>query len=206
MIALVVALWLALAFVAAVAVRRASFLFPERITSSFDDASRFGEDRGVAARVKEIEALGFEPLGVRVERVGLARTRDVSLASRAHPCFASVHRDWNLVLFYFVTAFDDGTVVLTTSRPIRRRSDRYLAAAQPADALRLHLERVRASTAKPLMQPDRATRLATSRAFYAQPEVRRHVRFTGFLALFNLATVALACGLLLRLASGFSAR
>lgn len=69
------------------------------------------------SEIETLEQLGFERVGVKWETVGPERrtTRSVSFASNAHRCFADWARyDDGTLLFFAFTAFEDGTIVLTS--------------------------------------------------------------------------------------------
>jgi hypothetical protein len=125
---------------------------------------------------RRLEALAFEPLGVKWEQIGLrARTREVSYACQERQAFASIFAfEGSRPRLYFVTPFQDGAVVLTGCyRRSPLHSDLAIATGLPgADvgaALEAHARNVQEMASKghlPFDKWAREERLAATQLWY----------------------------------------
>ena len=146
-----------------------------------------GED--VQRLAAELAGCGFVPLGVRAEKLPLwgRETRDLSLVSPRHKCFASISLSQFHTLHYFYTPLTNGGVALTASALFPSiTGDGYrvttLADASLAELLQAHgaavadFERQGYRTWDDLSA---AARVQATYQYYAAAPTRRHMRKMG---------------------------
>jgi hypothetical protein len=141
--------------------------------------------QSVQARLQELRALGFTPLGVKMERVLWRQAgREVALVSTEAETFASIvlTRDGRALSVYFYTPLSDGGLVFTraeSSLPVMesRNTSVKNVAGKGLDKLlashRLRLRTFRHQGLKPAVAPTQAARLAATRTYYASTYARR---------------------------------
>lgn len=135
--------------------------------------------------IQELEELGFEPLGELVEKRPLRRSRrEAVLAAPGARSFALVEPVGNEAWLHYLTAFDDGAVVITADyRWPSVEEPGYLAGglpgAGPTEVFNTHRRRVQRLADEGRSVDERYTltaRAEACEAFYARGPGRREVR------------------------------
>lgn len=156
--------------------------------------------------VKELEKLGLQRLGVRMEWAGpLGSGRRVSceLGSSTLRVFATVgvlSRRKKTPFVYLLTPFADGAIVFTATSTahLATVADDFAYGSikgTAADLLQVHHARVQLlvqAGRRVATDFDEEGRLAACRAFYAHPRIRARMKKTAWLVALQLAAVS-AC-------------
>jgi hypothetical protein len=164
-------------------------LTPERITYWFLDQVHSDQiiaaSPTVQAKIQELRALGFVPLGVKIEKVLWQQAgREVALVSTEAETFACIvlTRTGRALSVYFYTPFKDGGLVFTrtaSALPImesRNTSVKNVATDSLEAALTSHRQRVRTLRhrgLKPAVAPSQEARLAATRLYYETTYAKR---------------------------------
>jgi hypothetical protein len=188
-------------------------LSPRSLRVWFDDAQQLpwllARSAALGDLAEEVRALGFVPLGLKIERLPLwgPAYREVALASSEHTAFASIvlHPSGEPASLYFYTPFEDGGMVFTRNFAYGREAERppisvrNVPGGEPQQVLSAHEDRVRAFQSRgmrPSAPCSQQGRIDATRAFYASPYARKgaaYLRAPDVLAFFlTLAVLLLA--------------
>jgi hypothetical protein len=145
------------------------------------------EARNVIAILRE---LGFEPLGVKVEKPWLrAPIRELSFVARDRSCYAAIAALRVGARIYFFSLFPGGGLVLTangmfpsiSSPNVGQQSFRAMA---PRELFERHHQAVASFGRRAEVGASQDERLAATRTYYATPEVQAVLRRTAFFLAF----------------------
>jgi hypothetical protein len=163
--------------------------------------------------IDQLERLGFRRLGLKSERLPLwSKTLyEISLANSDVHAFASIVRDPKRCIYYFLTPFTNGTVLLTAGNgaafPLIQSEDCVQQVStynSPERVLAVHQEqfqRLTATVLVPFYSYTQESRLESTRQYYAAPSIRRLARQQGIAALSSLLLPALLIVILVFLGS-----
>jgi hypothetical protein len=198
--ALTIALFIVLLAARAALPGAVLLLRPSGIRAAFtggpESLEDLAESAGAHQLVDRIIALGFEPLGVKVEYFPLwGSVSSLALASPKARAFASIGvRGQSVRVLYYYTVFTDGALVLTADglfQPLEQ--DDYvisvIPATSPRELLDIHheqLDRLIDNGHNPLEDYSQEARLAATDLFYAAAPSRRRLRVVGLQCLLIL--------------------
>jgi hypothetical protein len=166
--------------------------FPSGVRSHFDThdayAQEFLQKGNVRSITEQIEALGFLPIGVKIEQRPLwGSISDLSLASNRAYAFASITVINSKTLYYFFTPFSGGQAVLTANDgfPTVNNKDFIQSSvnvASPTDILAMHQKHVdefRKKGFTPFQEFNQQTRIDATTLYYKISSVRGRMRKNG---------------------------
>jgi hypothetical protein len=171
----------------------AIYLFlPGGVRSHFDTRNAYSQEflqqRNVRTITEQIQALGFLPIGVKIEQRPLwGSISDLSLASNRAYAFASITVINSKTLYYFFTPFSGGQAVLTANDgfPTVNTGD-FLQSSinmtSPADLLAIHQKNVdefRKKGFSPFSDYTQQARLDATSLYYKISSVRGRMRQNG---------------------------
>lgn len=179
-------------------------LFPASVRVWFEagpERVEVGAPAAGLSLIAELRRLGFQALGVKVERMPLRPSvRERSFVASDRRCYASVAGSALRSRLYYYTPFPDGGLVLTSNGAFPRIASASVAQRSHAGAgveqlLELHHQALAGLGRRGEVVPTPEARVAATHVYYRTPEVRRLLRRTG---LFLLGWMALLTWLLVR--------
>ena len=166
--------------------------FPSGVRSHFDNHNAYSQEflqqGNVRSITEQIEALGFFPIGVKIEQRPLwGSISDLSFASNSGHAFASITVINNKTLYYFFTPFSGGQAVLTANDgfPAVHTEDFIQSTANtvtPSDLLAIHqryVDEFRKKGFIPFSEYNQQTRLEATSLYYKINAVRGRMRKNG---------------------------
>jgi hypothetical protein len=167
-------------------------LFPRSVRAWFE-AGPEGVDAAAPETAREaitaLREMGFQPLGVKVEKPPLRRVlRELSFVAADRQCYAAIGAVRPRSRLYFYTPFPDGGLALTSNGAFPKISSpnvaqRSFRGAGPRDLLERHREALASLGRKGEVSAAPEARIEATYAYYATPEVRRVLGRTAALLL-----------------------
>jgi hypothetical protein len=180
------------------------FVFsPSAIRSYFkeDDSCQIMEREDVQQLTNELKTLGFEYMGIKVEKFPLwkSSSEQVSFSSIDTISFATIYIQRKKIVYYFLTPFSEGHLVLTSNslfQPISTDElvQSSIAFSEPKDLLNAH-KKIAASLIEkgysPFQEYSKQTRLKATNMYYQSTPIKNQMRNSGILSLSMIIIVAI---------------
>ena len=147
--------------------------------------------------IAELRRMGFQALGVKVERMPLRpRIRERSFVANDRRCYASVAGSAKRSRLYYYTPFPDGGLVLTSNGAFPKiASASVIQHSYPGTGaeqlLELHDQALVSLGRRGEVEPTPEARVAATLLYYLTPEVHRILRLTGICLLVSLVVLDL---------------
>jgi hypothetical protein len=168
-------------------------LFSEKLKTWFDPdenaASRMLNLESIREVGEKLEALGFRPLGVKIEKPPLwsPHYRELSYASPQAQAYASIFISRRKTIYYFLTVFTSGQVILTANDIYPAISEEHfiqssVAEVTPEELLKIHqqqVEKFRGQGLTPELEYTREKRIAATTQYYNAALIRKRMRVVG---------------------------
>ena len=156
--------------------------YPRSVRAWFE-AGPEGVDTAASEAAREVIAvlreLGFQPLGVKVERPPLRPVvRELSFVADDRQCYAAIGGGRARPRLYFYTPFPEGGLALTSNGAFPKISSpnvaqRSFPGMEPRDLLERHREALASLGRRGGVSATPEARIDATYAYYATPEVRR---------------------------------
>jgi hypothetical protein len=166
--------------------------FPSGVRSHFDANNTYSQEflqqGNVNFLVEQLKAMGFLPIGVKIEQRPLwGSISDLSLASNTAHTFASITVINSKTLYYFFTPFSGGQAVLTANDGFAavHTEDFIQSTANtvtPSDLLAIHqryVDEFRKKGFTPFSEFNQQSRLDATSLYYKINAVRGRMRKNG---------------------------
>jgi hypothetical protein len=169
--------------------------FPNSVRSYFkeNDNSIITEREDLQNIISKIKALGFEYIGIKVEKPPLWRApiQEIALGSIEALSFASVFYRGKKVVYYFFTPFHDGQIVLTANMGFSQiNQDDVIqfstAIEEPSKSLEEHKKNIVSFIVKgysPFTEYTEQTRIDATNLYYKSKIIKSQMQTRGVTAL-----------------------
>lgn len=166
---------------------------PEMLRIGFEpchDLCHSDVSEGLRSLIQSLDTLGFTVIGVKTESFPLWGTlRELTLACSDCRCYASIPIQTPPSVFYLLTHFTDGSVILTANHGFPERSEHDCVVTNvhsnnPAVALERHCALIDEWVdfgRSPVASLSESARIAATEAFYRTSSSRRRMRQIGFM-------------------------
>lgn len=150
----------------------------------------------MSSSISAIESLGFVQLGIKTEKFPLwgSKVSELSLASANAHSFAAVFSSRDKIVYYFLTPFREGQIVLTANSNFANFNTKDIiqtavSNAKPSELLLIHqnnVEEVSIKGSTVFKEYTRQTRIEATSLYYKLFRVRKQLRIAGLTNLFFL--------------------